>query len=72
MSDQLYEYDDRSSTSRIRNFGHGGEHDPHQQHHFTTMEWEQFDTSKDWYVAVPGHWRILTFGGLEVRRLSRG
>lgn len=42
--------------------GHGGEHDPHQQHHFTTME-QQFDTSKIgmWLFLVT---EVLTFGGL--------
>src|ERR1035437_2609527 len=41
---------------------HGGEHDPHQQHHFTTME-QQFDTSKIgmWLFLVT---EVLTFGGL--------
>src|ERR1700676_2088298 len=42
--------------------GHGGEHDPHQQHHFTTME-QQFDTSKIgmWLFLAT---EVLTFGGL--------
>src|SRR6185312_15217910 len=42
--------------------GHGGEHDPHHQHHFTTME-QQFDTSKIgmWLFLVT---EVLTFGGL--------
>ncbi len=42
--------------------GHGGEHDPHFQHHFTTME-QQFDTSKIgmWLFLVT---EVLTFGGL--------
>lgn len=42
--------------------GHDGEHDPHQQHHFTTME-QQFDTSKIgmWLFLVT---EVLTFGGL--------
>src|ERR1700690_1748248 len=44
--------------------GHGGEHDPHQQHHFTTME-QQFDTSKIgmWLFLAT---EVLTFGGLFV------
>jgi cytochrome c oxidase subunit 3 len=43
--------------------GHGGgEHDPHHQHHFTTME-QQFDTSKIgmWLFLAT---EVLTFGGL--------
>lgn len=45
--------------------GHGHElHDPHQQHHFTTLE-QQFDTSKIgmWLFLVT---EILLFGGLFV------
>src|ERR1700743_1951651 len=44
--------------------GHGGEHDPHQQHHFTTME-QQFDTTKlgMWLFLAT---EVLTFGGLFV------
>src|SRR5215467_9079403 len=43
--------------------GHAG-HDPHHQHHFTTME-QQFDTSKIgmWLFLVT---EILLFGGLFV------
>src|SRR6202795_2253148 len=42
--------------------GHGQEHDPRQQHHFTTME-QQFDTSKIgmWLFLAT---EVLTFGGL--------
>jgi cytochrome c oxidase subunit 3 len=42
--------------------GHGAEHDPHHQHHFTTME-QQFDTSKIgmWLFLAT---EVLTFGGL--------
>src|SRR6185369_16574214 len=41
---------------------HGAGHDPHQQHHFTTME-QQFDTSKIgmWLFLAT---EVLTFGGL--------
>ena len=46
--------------------GHSGAHalDPHQQHHFTTME-QQFDTSKIgmWLFLVT---EVLLFGGLFV------
>src|SRR5580692_11061079 len=44
--------------------GHGGEHDPHQQHHFATME-QQFDTAKlgMWLFLAT---EILLFGGLFV------
>src|ERR1700688_2829772 len=44
--------------------GHGGEHDPHQQHHFATME-QQFDTSKIgmWLFLAT---EVLLFGGLFV------
>src|ERR1700675_4821134 len=44
--------------------GHGGEHDPHHQHHFTTME-QQFDTSKIgmWLFLAT---EVLLFGGLFV------
>lgn len=40
----------------------GHEHDPHHQHHFTTME-QQFDTSKIgmWLFLAT---EVLTFGGL--------
>ena len=44
--------------------GQGHEHDPHHQHHFTTME-QQFDTSKIgmWLFLAT---EVLTFGGLFV------
>src|SRR4051812_48165058 len=44
--------------------GHGSEHDPHHQHHFTTME-QQFDTSKIgmWLFLAT---EVLLFGGLFV------
>lgn len=52
-----------SSTVDLHHDPHGhGEHDPHHQHHFTTME-QQFDTSKIgmWLFLVT---EVLTFGGL--------
>jgi cytochrome c oxidase subunit 3 len=58
-----------STTSvDIHGGGHGGHdehaHDPHQQHHFTTME-QQFDTAKlgMWLFLAT---EILLFGGLFV------
>ena len=56
-----------SSTVDLRH-GHGGdphaEHNPHHQHHFTTME-QQSDTTKIgmWLFLVT---EVLTFGGLFV------
>src|SRR5215475_13687293 len=59
------------STTSVEVHGHGGEHghghgehDPHHQHHFTTME-QQFDTSKIgmWLFLAT---EILLFGGLFV------
>jgi cytochrome c oxidase subunit 3 len=52
-----------STTEVLHHDPHGhGEHDPHHQHHFTTME-QQFDTSKIgmWLFLVT---EVLTFGGL--------
>src|SRR5437868_15008693 len=53
-----------ASTVDVHQDPHGPEHahDPHQQHHFTTME-QQFDTSKIgmWLFLAT---EVLTFGGL--------
>src|SRR5215470_11785443 len=55
-----------TTTVDIQPHGHEGGHghDPHHQHHFTTME-QQFDTSKIgmWLFLVT---EVLTFGGLFV------
>src|ERR1700753_7703 len=58
-----------STTTGVEIHGHGdahghGAHDPHHQHHFTTME-QQFDTSKIgmWLFLAT---EILLFGGLFV------
>jgi cytochrome c oxidase subunit 3 len=55
-----------STTSIDVHGGHGvpHEHDPHHQHHFTTME-QQFDTSKIgmWLFLAT---EVLLFGGLFV------
>jgi cytochrome c oxidase subunit 3 len=53
------------STTSVDLHSHGGHaHDPHQQHHFATME-QQFDTSKIgmWLFLVT---EVLLFGGLFV------
>src|SRR5260370_40104493 len=56
-----------SSTVDVHAHGHGGDghaHDPHQQHHFATMD-QQFDTTKIgmWLFLATG---LLLFGGLFV------
>jgi cytochrome c oxidase subunit 3 len=56
-----------SPTLDVHAHGHGdghGSHDPHHQHHFTTME-QQFDTTKIgmWLFLAT---EVLLFGGLFV------